>query len=80
MFILAHPTARLVRRGSRFTLVDGPLELGFVVCGKDPRHGTPYFAAHANLPLENGVHPVLAGDFADLRAACAFVLTEGVAV
>ncbi len=80
MLKLPHPTAQLVRQGSRLVVQDGGLEFGFVDCGKDPRHGTPHFVAHANLPKEDGVFPTVYADFGDLRAACAFVLTEGVAV
>lgn len=80
MLKLAHPTAKIVRQGSRFVIQDGEREYGFVECGKDPRHGTPFFVAHAYLPRENGVFPTVYADFKGLRAACAFVLDEGVAV
>ncbi len=80
MLKLPHPTAQIVRDGSRLVIQDGVLEFGFIDCSKDPRHGTPFFAAHAYLPKENGVFPTMFGDFDDFRAACAFVLEEGVAV
>ena len=80
MFKLPHPTAKIVREGSTFTILDGGLEFGFVRCSRDPRHGTPYFSAHAYQPKENGVFPALARDFDTLCAAFAFVLAEGVAV
>ena len=80
MLKLSHPTAQLVRYGSRLVIQDGTKEFGFIDCSKDPRHGTPFFAAHAYLPKENGVFPTVFGDFSDLRAACVFVLSEGVAV